>query len=304
MHRDGCALRVPLVKVRAMRTTAKVLLTCLTVAGANLSSPRASFADLELPRPSPNAKLTQQVGLTDVTVDYSSPGVKGRKIWDGLVPYGKLWRTGANTATKITFSKDATFAGKAVPAGTYALFTIPAKGAWTVILSKNANQAGTGQDYKQDQDLLRAQVTPKAAPIRERLAFIFSDMTDDKASLDLEWEKLRLSIPIVVATEQQALANIQGALDNTWRTYANAARYMLETKKDYDTGLKYVDQSLALKEDWYNLWFKAELLAAKGNYKDAVATAEKADALGKKSAMFFFQADVEKGLADWKKKVK
>jgi hypothetical protein len=287
-----------------MRTPHRALFTFLTVAAASLSTPRASFADLELPRPSPNAKVTQQVGLTDVTVDYSSPGVKGRKIWDGLVPYGKMWRTGANTATKITFSKDVTFGGKPVAAGTYALFTIPAKGAWTVILNKNANQPGTGQDYKQDLDVLRVQLTPKAAPFRERMAFIFSDMTDDKASLDLEWEKLRLSMPIVVATEQQALANIQGTLDNTWRAYANAARYMLETKKDYDTGLKYVDQSLALKEDWYNLWFKAELLAAKGNYKDAVATAEKADALGKKSGNFFFQGDVEKGLADWKKKVK
>ena len=113
------------------------------------------------------------------------------------------------------------------------------------------------------------QVTPKAAPFRERLAYLVTDFTDDKASLDLEWEKLRLSIPIGVETSQQALANINNAVDNTWRTYANAARYMLETKKDYDAGLKYVDQSLALKEDWFNVWIKAELQAAKGDYKDA-----------------------------------
>jgi hypothetical protein len=286
-----------------MRTTKPALLTFLSAA-ALLAAPRASRADLELPRPSPGAKVTQTVGLTDVTVDYSSPGVKGRKIWDGVVPYGKMWRTGANSATKITFSKDVTFAGKPVPAGTYALFTIPGKGAWTVILNKNPNQPGTAQDYKADLDLLRVQATPKAAPFRERLAFIFSDTTDDKSSLDLEWEKLRLSIPIGAATEQQSLASITSTLDNTWRTYANAARYMLETKKDYDTGLKYVDQSLALKEDWYNLWVKSALLAAKGNYKDAVALADKADGLGKKSGNFFLQSDVEKGLADWKKKVK
>ena len=111
---------------------------------------------------------------------------------------------------------------------------IPPKGAWTVILNKKAEQPGTANEYKADLDLLRVQIKPTAAPFRERLAFIFSNMTDDKASLDLEWEKLRLSIPIGVGTSQQALANITTATDNTWRTYANAARYMLETKKDFD----------------------------------------------------------------------
>ena len=270
-----------------------------------LAAPGAARADLELPRPSPTAKITQTIGLTDVTVEYSSPGVKNRKIWGELVPYEKMWRTGANTATKITFSKDVTVAGKPVPAGSYALFTIPTKGAWTLILNKNPNQPGTASEYKADLDFMRVQLQPKPAPFRERLAFIFSDMTDDKGTLDLEWEKLRLSIPIGVGTAQQALANINNAVDNTWRTYANAARYMLETKKDYDTGMKYVDQSLALKEDWFNLWLKAELLAAKGDYKDAVATAEKAQALGAKAGPgFFLEGDVKKGLAEWKKKVK
>jgi hypothetical protein len=290
-----------------MRTTHRALVPLLAVPAAFAflcAAPRTARADLDLPRPSPGAKITQTIGLTDVTVDYSCPGVKGRKIWDGLVPYGKMWRTGANSATKVTFSKDVTFAGKPVPAGTYALFTIPTKGAWTVILNKNPNQPGTAQDYKAELDLLRVQVTPKPAPFRERMAFIFSDMTDDGANLDLEWEKLRLPIAIGVGTGAQALANINSTLDSTWRTYANAARYMLETKKDYEAGLKYVDQSLALKEDWYNVWFKAALLAAKGDYKDAVPEGEKAQALGLKSGNFFLEGDVKKGLGDWKKKVK
>ena len=287
-----------------MRTPRPRILPLLPLLAA-LLVPAAARADLDLPRPSPTAKITQQVGLTDITVEYSSPAVKGRKIWDGLVPYDKLWRTGANSATKITFSRDVTFADKAVPAGTYALFTIPTKGAWTVILNKKPDQPGIGSAYKADQDLVHVQVKPSPAPFRERLAFIFSNMTDDKASLDLEWEKLRLSIPIGVATTQQALANITNAVDNTWRVYANAARYLLEVKKDYETGLKYADQSIALKEDWFNLWIKAELQAAKGAYKDAVATGEKAQTLGQKSGPgFFLEGDVKKGLADWKKKVK
>jgi hypothetical protein len=289
----------------AHRRVPSRILATLSALLAFVAVSRFARADLELPRPSPNAKVTQQVGLTDITVEYSCPGVKNRKIWDGLVPYDKMWRTGANTATKITFSKDVTFADKPVPAGTYALFTIPSKGAWTVILNKKADQPGTAAEYKADLDLLRVQLKPTAAPMRERLAFIFSNMSDDKASLDLEWEKLRLSIPIGVGTAQQALANITSAVNGTWRVYANAARYMLETAKDYDAGLKYADQSLALKEEWFNLWIKAQLLAAKGNLKDAVATGEKAQALGAKAGGgFFLEADVKKGLADWKKKVK
>jgi hypothetical protein len=262
----------------------------------------AARADLDLPRPSPFAKVVQTVGLTDITVDYSSPGVKGRKIWGGLVPYDQMWRAGANNATKLTFSRDVTFAGKAVPAGSYAFFVIPTKGAWTVILNKRVDQSGTARDYKEAEDLLRVQVTPKAAPFRERLAYLVTDFTDDKASLDLEWEKLRLPIPITVKTSEQALANINTAIDGGWRTYANAARYMLENKKDYDTGMKYIDQSLALKEDWFNLWIKAELLKAKGNAPEARATGEKAYELGKKSPMFFLEGEIKKTLEDWKKK--
>jgi hypothetical protein len=259
-------------------------------------------ADLDLPRPSPFAKVVQTVGLTDITVDYSSPGVKSRKIWGAVVPYDQMWRAGANQATKITFSRDVTVAGKPVPAGTYAFFVIPTKSAWTVILNKRADQAGTGRDYKQADDLLRAQVQPKSAPFRERLAYLVTDFTDDKASLDLEWEKLRLSIPITVATGAQVTANITAAIDGTWRTYANAARYLLETKKDADTAGKYIDQSLALKEDWFNVWIKAEVLAAKGNFKDARAQGDRAYELGKKSDGFFLEPEMKKTLAEWKKK--
>ena len=262
----------------------------------------AARADLDLPRPSPFAKVTQTVGYTDITVDYSSPGVKGRKIWGNVVPYDKMWRAGANNATKVTFSRDVTFAGKPLAAGTYAFFVIPTKGAWTVILNKKADQSGTGAAYNQAEDALRVSITPKAAPMRERLAYLVTDFTDDKASLDLEWDKLRLAIPIGLDTAKQAQAAIDGAIDNVWRTYANAARYMLETKKDYATGTKLIDQSLALKQDWFNLWIKAELQAAQGHYADARTTGQKAYDLGTKSPMFFLEAEIKKTLADWKNK--
>ena len=266
-----------------------------------LASSTAS-AQPELPRPSPSAKVSQVIGLTEISVDYSSPAVKGRKIWGALVPYDQMWRTGANQATKITVSRDLTLGDKPVPAGTYALFTIPTKGAWTVILNKKADQSGTARDYKPELDLVRFQVHAKPVPHRERMAFLFSDFTDDKGSLDLEWEKLRVSIPIKVNTGEQAMANIAKGIDGAWRTYANAARYLLETKKDYATGLKYIDQSLALNEDWFNLWIKASLLAAKGDVKEATAVGEKAYQLGQKAEFFFLEPEVKKTLAEWKKK--
>lgn len=283
----------------------RLALASLALVGlGEAAAPRAAHAEVELPRPSPYAKVSQDVGLTTITVDYSSPGVKGRKIWGALVPFDKMWRTGANRATKITFSKDVTFADQAVPAGTYALFTIPAKsGEWTVILNKNPEQPGTASDYKQELDLVRVKVHAKPAPQRERLAFIFSDFTDDKTSLDLEWEKLRVSVPIKVHTAEQALANINKETDNAWQIYSSGARYMLETKKDYDAGLKLIDQSLALKEGWFNIWIKAQLLAAKGDIKAAYPLAQRAYELGQKAGPGFFQeAEVKKALADWQKK--
>ena len=127
--------------------------------------------------------------------------------------------------------------------------------------------------------------------------------TSDRASLDLEWEKVVLPIPIAVDTGRQIMSSIDSVLGNSWRPFATAARYMLETRKDFDSGLKYVDQSLTLKEDWFNLWIKAQLLAAKGDYKQAYPLAEKAQQLGEKGPGFFLAGDVKSALLDWKKKL-
>jgi hypothetical protein len=259
----------------------------------------APAQQLELPRPSPLAKVSQMVGLTEVAVEYSSPAAKGRKIWGGLLPFGELWRTGANAATKITFSKDVVVADKPVPAGTYALFTIPAKESVTVILNKNPNQGGT-QQYKQAEDLLR--FTARALPTahRERLTFLFSDTTETSTSLDLEWEKLRVVIPIKANTDTQVAANIKSLEDNSWRPYNSAARYLLENKKDYDRAMALVERSLSMKEDWFNLWTKSQILAAKGKTPDGCALAQRAKALGEKAENFFIADDLKKALTEWK----
>ena len=199
-----------------------VSFSSLLPAAALLVCGSAEAQQLELPRPSPTAKVSQMVGLTEISVDYSSPAAKGRKVFGGLVPFGQLWRTGANAATKITFSKDVTIEDKPVPAGTYALFSIPTATGWTLILNKNPNQGGTEQ-YKQDLDLARFSVKAQASAMRERLTFLFSNTTDSTTSLDLEWEKVRVSLPIKAGTDAQVAANIKGLETGAWRPWNSAA---------------------------------------------------------------------------------
>lgn len=272
-----------------------VALFCLALSGP-------AFADLDLPRPSPFAKVSQTVGLTDISVDYSSPGVKGRKIWGTLVPYEKIWRAGANNLTKVTFGRDVNIVGKPVPAGTYAFFVIPGKTQWTLVFNKDLTQPGTGSGYKQELDQLRVLVKPQAIPIRERLAYQIVDFDDTKATLTLEWERVRLSVPIKIDTDAQVQASLKTFAEEEWRPWNNAARYELESKKDYDAGLGLVEKSIAKKETWLNVWTKAQLLAAKGKYKEAYPLAQKANELGTQSAQFFFADDVKKALAEWKGK--
>jgi Protein of unknown function (DUF2911) len=255
---------------------------------------------LELPVKSPAAKVSQRVGLTDIGVEYSSPAVKGRPIWGALVPYGEVWRAGANQCTQVSFSKDVAVADTAVPAGTYCLFAIPAASTWTLILNKDAKQWGS-TDYKKELDQVRVTVKPQAIPLRERLAYQVTNFSDDAASLDLEWEKVRVSLPLKLQTSVQAEANIKQAAEGQWALFASAAGWYLE-QKDYARGLQFVDRALALKESWQNQWLKARLLAGSGKYQDARALAEKVQALGQKDQDFFAAADVKEALKEWKAK--
>jgi Protein of unknown function (DUF2911) len=256
----------------------------------------------ELPRLSPFAKITQTVGLTDITVNYSSPGVRGRKIFGGLVPFGEVWRAGANTATVINFGKDVTINGTAVPAGDYALFVIPNKapGNWTVILNKETKQWGAFA-YKKEADFLRVDVKPVAIADHERLTYSFPDFNNDQATLAIEWEKTRVPLTIKLGTAQQVAGTIKGLEENPESMWTQAARYELEQTKDYDHGMKLVDKSIAIQESWLNDWTKAQLLAAKGDKKNALQLAKKADELGGKTPQrYFFKDEVQKALTDWK----
>lgn len=255
--------------------------------------------ELKLPRPSHGAKVSATVGITEIAVDYSAPAVKGRAIWGALLPHGKVWRAGANQTTKLTLSTDALVGGKPVAAGTYGVFVIPSPTAYTFILSKDA--AASEDSYKEASDVLRVQVMPEASPARERLAYQIVDATDDGATLSLEWEKVRLAVPVKVSTQALVLAQIKALKGEEYRPYNNAARWLLEHKLEAPLALELVNKSIALKEDWQNQWTRAEVLFAKGDKAGARAAAAKAEELGKKNPDNFFWADrVAKALADWK----
>jgi hypothetical protein len=276
----------------------KKIQSILIAAAITLGSGVAAMAQLQLPAPSPAAMVMQTAGLTEITVEYSSPGVKGRSVFGSLVPYNELWRTGANSATKINFSKDVTIEGNKIPKGKYSLFTIPGATEFTVILNKDLT--ASVDSYKKEEDVARFMAKVKAIESRERLTFLFSNTSDTQTTVDMEWDKVRVSFNVMVDTDAQAKENIDKELGRTWRTYNSAARYHLDNKKDLEGGMKYADISISLKEDWFNVWTKAQLFAAMGKNADAHKWALKAKELGDKSGNFFYKDNVEKAIVDWK----
>ncbi|MBW3563498.1 MAG: DUF2911 domain-containing protein [Acidobacteria bacterium] len=235
-------------------------------------------AQFQTPQASPRASISQTVGLTDVEVDYSRPGVKGRVIWGELVPYETLWRTGANAATTIEFSRDVVFEGKAVKAGRYALFTIPREGAWTVILNGNPDQPGTSQ-YDESLDVARVEIVPTRTPAPvERMTFVFPTVGDDEAVLRLEWERLALPMRIEVDTSDQVIESARAAIARMrdWRVPYRAAVYALEAGLIDEEVLGWTEVALDIEENYPTLSLRARALEQAGRTSEALATARRA----------------------------
>ncbi len=271
---------------------------------ATLLADASSAADLKLPRPSQKAQVMQTVGLTDVTINYSRPGVKGRTIWGDLVPYDKVWRTGANEATVITFSTDVKVNGQPLPAGTYSFHTIPSKGDWTVIFNKKADQWGS-YSYDEKEDALRVKVKAQPHEFTEWMEFSLPDIAVDKATVALDWEKLRVPFEIEVATIDHALANARAAMaalaaDDNQTAYRCAA-FAFQNNVAPDEARQWIDKSISIKETWLNLRLKADMLAKAGDTAGAIQFGEKAIAVGKTDAPADEIAKIEKQVAEWKK---
>jgi len=272
------------------------------LAFALLAGAGAAFAQLELPRPSPKASVMQQAGITEMTITYSRPGVKGRAIWGELVPWGEVWRTGANEATTITFSTPVTIAGTAVPAGTYGLFTIPGEKEWTVILNKAAKQWGA-YEYKPEEDLLRFPVTPTAAPFTERLTFTFPNTTPDGTDVTLTWKELAVSFHVAVDVHSQVLDGarkaIAAAKEDDWRTPLRAATYCLDNGVGLDEARGWVERSLAVQASMGGLLAQARFAALDGDKAAAVKLARRAITVGKQADPKTDTTMVERFIKEW-----
>jgi Protein of unknown function (DUF2911) len=242
--------------------------------------------------------VSQWVGLTNITVSYTTPAVAGRRIWGSVIKPGAVWLVGDGAAQTIAFSRDVVLGETEVPAGTYALLAIPSTGDWTIILNKET-RIWRADSRNPALDVARATVHAEPMAPRERLTFAFSDFTDDRATMDLEWATVRVRIPIGLRTAEQVAGAMQ-SLDSAYQANAEAARYMLEKRK-LEVGLKYANQSLALRETWYGFWVKASLLAARGDYPNARAAAERAYQLGRAAGSEFtsVESTVKDALATW-----
>jgi len=255
--------------------------------------------NLETPRPSPNATVSQTVGVTHITIDYSSPGVKDRTIWGELVPFGEVWRTGANEVTSITFDDPVKIIGNELPAGTYGIHTIPGETEWEIIFSKDT-EVDAGSDYDPEKEALRIKVKPEETPFIERMIFIFTNTTDDKTTANLWWEKLHISFDIEVNTQELVFAKANEEL--TWVPSFQAANYCLTNDVNLEQGMKWIEVSVLLDEVYWNTRVKAQLLNKLGMKNEAIVNMEKAIALGAKmdSAPFDYNR-MKELLAEWKK---
>ena len=244
------------------------------VAGLALGSSfcHAQSALLDLPRDSQHSAVTQRIGITDITISYSRPLVKGRPIWGKLVPYNEVWRTGANENTIVKFTDDVTIEGKPLAKGTYALFTIPGENQWTVIFSK-VHTAWGSFTYNQADDALRVTVKPQATELHEAMTFDFDDVKADSAVATLRWEKVAVPFKVEVNVHdivQASLHNqLQGLAQYTWEGWDDAATYLLTSKYDLNEALQYEETSIRTEPRFDNYLTKSQILEAMGRKDDS-----------------------------------
>ncbi len=258
------------------RTILRGFWFCLLMTAMSGVSLAQSFV-LDLPDQSQRAEISQKIGLTNITINYHRPLVKGRKIWDGLVPYGKVWRAGANENTTISFSDPVMIEGKPLDKGTYGLHMIPTADEWTIIFSKNSTSWGAFT-YDQAEDALRVNVKPSAAEMHDALTYDFDQLQPDAAVVELEWEKVAVPFKVSVDVHDAVQASLKKQLRNlsqyTWMSWDDAANYLLTEKIAYDEALTYANKAIENEDRYDNEMTKSKILAAL-NRKDDAAMAEK-----------------------------
>ena len=277
----------------------KKLLLAACLSGASWIALQAQ--PLRTPAPSPTATLKQDFALSTVEVNYSRPSMKGRNIFGDLVPFGKVWRTGANAATTISFGEDVMVGGKPVPAGKYGLLTIPGESEWTVIISKQLDVTSPSA-YKQDMDLVRIQVKPQNMPIAiESFMIAFDNIKANSMEMDILWDRTVVVVPITADIDSKISKQINDLMTKDNRPYAAAAAYYVENGKDLNQALSWYDKALEQNPSAFWLYYqKANCLAKMGKKADAIATAKKSIELAKTAKNDDYVALNEKLIASLK----
>ena len=240
----------------------------------------ADAQTLNTPQPSPTQTIKQNFGLSNIELSYSRPGMKGRKIFGDLVPFGKVWRTGANNATTLTFADDVTLGGTKVKAGKYGLVTIPEKKSWTIIITKQLDVTSPA-GYKQDQDVVRVEAnTMNMGESMETFTMQFANVKPNTCELHIMWDKTAVSLPISTEVETKVMAQIDQLMNKDNRPYFNAAMYYMDNGKDLNQALAWFDKGVELQPNAF--WIhhqRANCLAKLGKKDEAKAAAEKSKAL-------------------------
>ena len=243
----------------------------------SLSIFAANGQELNVPVSSPSQSIKQDLALSSISVEYSRPSTRGRVVFGDLVPYDKVWRTGANESTKITLGEGILMEGNRIPAGKYALYTIPGKTEWTIILSKNTTWWGA-YPYTEKEDLLRFNVKAMtlSSPV-ETFTITFDNITTHSTTLALSWEKTR--VPVVITADNDAIAmkNIEDAMDpHDKRPYIAAANYYYENDKDLNKALEWINKSLEMEpKAYWAMYVKAKIQLKLKDNQGALATAGK-----------------------------
>jgi hypothetical protein len=274
----------PPMKSPTLRST--VLLATTLALAASLAAQAPAGPKLEFPAASPNSTVKQRVGVTDIEINYARPSMKGRKIFGGLVPLGQVWRTGANTATKLTFSTPVKLNGTAVAAGTYELFTIPNEGEWTVIIHQHMSQWGSySYDAKNDVARITAKTIALASPI-ESLAIGVNDLRDTSATLYIAWEKIRVPVKLEVDTVGILGPQIEAAMKAEGKKpYFPAAMFYFENNLDLPQAIAWMNAAIAEQpEAFWMIYRKGLILAKMGDQAGAIAAARQSMELAAKKS--------------------
>lgn len=230
----------------------------------------------ELPQPSPKGEVEQIVGLTTIEVEYSRPSAKGRKIFGDLVPFGEMWRTGANMSTTIELDSDVMVEGALLPKGKYSLFTTPTPDTWVITFNKNPELGGV-DERKAEEDVLTVKVPSGKCEMTETFTIGFADVKDDKAVLELSWENTKVRVSLFADATKQALMNIKEAVnkpDADYRVFNSCARFLVDRNLEPQSALKYAMKSVEKERKFWNLHTLALAQAQNGQYQEAIATAE------------------------------